>query len=327
MFFLKILFLTDTHIRGTNPKNRIDDFVQTLENKLCEIVNIINEENIDFVIHGGDIFDRPDISITIVSRFARILKSIKVPLYIVSGNHDIFGHNPNTINRTILGLLGELSFINLLNENDKIFFTDNKLKVQVTGQPYTYDIDSDTGKEKYILKDVDKSADYSIHIVHGMLLDKPFFKGISYTLIDDIKDTKADITLSGHYHSGFNTITIDSKHFVNPGSLTRITNSLRELDRKPQVAIIELNDKITISYRQLNSALAGDLVLDRSQIEKAVFKNERLFEFKQTIDSALEFDKMDINDILIQVSMSEGIPEEVKEEALKRIAKVQMKDL
>ena len=55
MFFLKILFLTDTHIRGTNPKNRIDDFVQTLENKLCEIVNIINEENIDFVIHGGDI--------------------------------------------------------------------------------------------------------------------------------------------------------------------------------------------------------------------------------------------------------------------------------
>ena len=36
---------------------------------------------------------------------------------------------------------------------------------------------------------------------------------------------------------------------------------------------------------------------------------------------------MDINDILIQVSMSEGIPEEVKEEALKRIAKVQMKDL
>ena len=33
-------------------------------------------------------------------------------------------------------------------------------------------------------------------MVHGMLLNKPFIKGIPYTFIDDIKDTKADITLS-----------------------------------------------------------------------------------------------------------------------------------
>ena len=36
---------------------------------------------------------------------------------------------------------------------------------------------------------------------------------------------------------------------------------------------------------------------------------------------------MDKNDILIEVSMSEGVPEKVKEEALKRIAQTQMKDL
>lgn len=54
MFFLKILFMTDTHIRGLNPKNRIDDFVQSLENKLYEIIDIIHEENIDYIIHGGD---------------------------------------------------------------------------------------------------------------------------------------------------------------------------------------------------------------------------------------------------------------------------------
>jgi len=324
---LKILFMTDTHIRGLNPKNRIDDFVQSLENKLYEIIDIIHEENIDYIIHGGDFFDRPDISISIVSRFAKIFKRIKKPFYIVSGNHDIFGHNPNTINRTILGLLGELDFIKVINKNEKIFFTDNELKVQITGQPYTYDIDSDISKDKYILKDVDEDANFSIHVVHGMLIDKPFVKGIPYTLIDDIKDTKADITLSGHYHSGFDTITIDNKYFINPGSLVRITNSLNEIERKPQVAIIQLKDTISISYKKLNSALDGNLVLDRSQIEKAVFKSERLFEFKQTIDSAVEFEKMDINDILIEVSMSEGVPEKVKEEALKRIAQTQMKDL
>ena len=83
-------------------------------------------------------------------------------------------------------------------------------------------------------------------MVHGMLLNKPFIKGIPYTLIDDIKDTKANITLSGHYHSGFGIINVEGKYFVNPGSLVRITNSLAEINRIPKVAIIKLGDSIDI---------------------------------------------------------------------------------
>ena len=130
--FLKILYFTDTHIRGTNPKNRKDDFVQTLENKLLEIVDIIKKNNVDYVIHGGDLFDRPDISISIVSRFAKILKTINVPIYIVSGNHDMFGHNPLTINRTMLGLLNELDFFTIIEKDEKIILTKDKIKVQLT---------------------------------------------------------------------------------------------------------------------------------------------------------------------------------------------------
>lgn len=324
---MKILYFTDTHIRGTNPKNRIDDFTQTLENKLIEIINIVDTKNIDYVIHGGDLFDRPDISISVVSRFSKILKCIKVPFYIVCGNHDIFGHNPLTINRTVLGLLNDLDFLNIIEEGKKVILKNGKVKVQLTGQPYTYDIDNDVDKSKYIIKDIDEDVDYAIHIVHGMLLDKPFVKGIPYTLIDDIKDTKANITLSGHYHSGFKTIEIDGKYFINPGSLVRITNSLREMDRKPQVVLLDLEDELRIEYIPLKSALPGDLILDRTEVEKYVFKGERLYEFKQIIDSALNFDKMDINDVLIEVSTAEGLSDSVKFEALRRIAQIQMRDL
>lgn len=329
MFSLRILYFTDTHIRGTSPKNRKDDFVLTLENKILEIIDIVNTQNIDYVIHGGDLFDRPDISISIVSRFAKILKNINVPFYIISGNHDIFGHNPQTMNRTILGLLNDLDFIRVIEKGMKIILSKDNLKVQLTGQPYVYDIDDDKNRGNYILKDTDieENMDYSIHIVHGMLLDKPFVKGIPYTLVEDIIDTKANITLSGHYHSGFKTIIIDDKYFINPGSLVRITNSLREIDRKPQVVVVDLNDKINIEYIQLKSALDGDLVLDRTEVEKYVFKSERLHEFKQTIDAALDFEKMDINDVLIEVSTSEGVSNEVKVEALRRISEIQMKGL
>ena len=324
---MKILYFTDTHIRGTNPKNRKDDFVQTLEDKLMEIVDLVNVNHINYVIHGGDLFDRPDISISTVSKFAKILKKIKVPFYIVSGNHDIFGHNPLTMNRTILGLLNDLDFIKVIDKGMKVILRENDIKVQITGQPYVYDIDDEKNRDIYMVKEIDEGVNYAIHVVHGMLLDKPFIKGVPYTLIEDIKDTMANITLSGHYHSGFKTVIIDDKYFINPGSLVRVTNSIREIERKPQVVLIEVKEKIDIKYIQLETAKSGDLVLDRSEVEKHVFKSQRIYEFKQTIDSALDFEKMDINDVLIEVSTSEGVSEDVKIEALRRIAQIQMKGL
>jgi len=324
---LKILFFTDTHIRGTTPKNRKDIFVDSLENKLLEISNIIEEQDIDFVLHGGDLFDRPDISISIVSRFLLILSRIKVPIYLISGNHDIYGHNPDTINRTMLGLLDVLGIVNIIRNDKRIFLNKDNITVQLTGSPYVYDIDSPGKLDYYLLKDISAGVDFSIHMVHGMLLDKPFIKGIPFTLVEDIRDTKADITLSGHYHGGFKTIEIDNRYFINPGSMVRIANSLKEIERIPKVVVIELNKDITIKEIPLSSALPGEEVLDRSEIEKNLFKNERILEFKQSIDEALDFDKMDINEILMKVSYADGVEDEVIKEALRRISLVQMKGL
>ncbi|WP_326828273.1 metallophosphoesterase family protein [Tissierella pigra] len=327
MLYLNLLFFTDTHIRGNTPKNRKDIFVDTLEKKLIEINDIIKKNKIDFVLHGGDLFDRPDVSISIASKFAMILDKIQVPFYLISGNHDIYGHNPDTVNRTMLGLLDALGVINLIRSNEKIILEKDNVKVQLTGQPYVYDIDSLDKRDYYILKDVKDDVNFSIHMVHGMLLDKPFIKGIPYTLIDDIKDTLADITLCGHYHSGFKTSKINNKYFINPGSLVRVTNSLREIERIPKVVIIELKEDIIIREVPLQTAFPGANVLDRQEIEKNLFKNERITEFKQTIDAALDFEKMDINEVLIEVSTAEDVEEDVKIEALKRIALIQMKGL
>ncbi len=327
MLHLKLLFFTDTHIRGTTPKNRKDVFIDTLEHKFIEIINIVEENKIDFILHGGDLFDRPDVSITIASKFAAILDQISVPIYLISGNHDIYGHNPDTINRTMLGLLDVLGVIKLIKNGYKIILEKDNIKVQLTGQPYVYDIDNPDNLDYYLVKERNDDINYYIHMVHGMLLDRPFIKGIPYTLIDDIKDTLADITLSGHYHGGFKLTNIDGKYFINPGSLVRITNSLKEIERTPQVILLELNENITIKQIPLKTALPGEEVLDRKEIENNIFKSERIFEFKQTIDAALDFEKMDINEVLMEVSNAENVDDEVKREALRRIAFIQMKGL
>lgn len=324
---MRLLFFTDTHIRGTTPKNRKDNLPETLERKLREISKIVEDYDIDFVLHGGDLFDRPDISVSIVGNFASILNDIKVPIYIVCGNHDIYGHNPGTINRTMLGLLDTLNVVRIISEGDNIYLNKNGIKIQLTGHPYTYNVDDELNRSNYIVKDVPEDVDYAIHMVHGMLLNKPFIKGIPYTLIDDIKSTKANITLAGHYHSGFGIINKDDKYFINPGSLIRVTNSLIEIDRMPKVVLIDLNENINIELIELKTAEEGKYVLDREEIENYIFKSERLFEFKQSIDTAVNFEKIEINEILMEISNTEGVSEEVKEEALRRIALSQMKSL
>lgn len=325
MLCLRLLFFTDTHIRGSTPKNRKDNFVESLERKFNEISKIIRDNNVDFVLHGGDLFDRPDVSISIVSKFAKILDNIQVPIYLISGNHDIYGHNPDTLSRTMLGLLDALGVIQTIKYNEKVILEKDDIKVQLTGLPYIYDIDASNNKDNYIVKEVNPDVNYSIHMVHGMLLDKPFIQGVPYTLIDDIKDTLADITLAGHYHAGFKTTQYEDKFFINPGSLVRISNSLKEIDRIPKIILIELTHKINIKEIPLVTALPGNEILDRSEIELNQFRGERILEFKQTIDSALDFEKLDINEVLIEVSNAAGVEDNVKVEALRRIALIQMK--
>lgn len=324
---MRLLFITDTHIRGNTPKNRKDNFPETIETKLNEVKQIIRKYNIDYVLHGGDLFDRPDVSISIASNFSKILNSFGVPIYIISGNHDVYGHNPDTVSRSILGLLDALDVVRLIREGEVIYLNKDGIKVQLTGQPYVYNIDHEGYRSNYIVDEISEEVDYSIHMVHGMLLNRPFIEGIPYTLIDDIKSTKADITLCGHYHSGFGIIKVDDKYFVNPGSLVRITNSLSEINRIPKVAIIELEDTIDIKLINLETALDGNEILDRREIENHIFKSEMLFDFKQTIDRVINFEKLEINEILLEVSNAEGVSEEVKKEALRRISNSQMKNL
>src|SRR5699024_10672178 len=111
----------DTHIRGTTPKNRKDNLPEALIKKYNEIGEIVKEYDIDFILHGGDLFDRADVSISVISNFSSIINKYEVPIYIVSGNHDTYGHNPNTIGRTILGLLDVLGIVRLVNQNEAIY--------------------------------------------------------------------------------------------------------------------------------------------------------------------------------------------------------------
>lgn len=316
---IKFLFFTDSHIRGTNPKNRKDDFYETLKNKFNEIKELILKLNVDYVIHGGDWFDRPDISPSIVREFAIIIKSFERPVYTVAGNHDIFGQNPDTVGRTMLGLLEGTGIIKLLSHNDEILLDKKGIKVQIRGSGYSYNVDGEDYKKYYIVKKRE-DADYAINIVHGMLLQRPFYEGVQYTLLDDILETEADITFAGHYHSGFGVKKVGDKYFINPGSIVRVSTSISEISRKPEVVLLELGVGIKISEIELKTALPGDEVLDRESLMMSKDRDMKLHQFYQGIAASGEYKKIDLEEIISNIASNEELSDKVREEAIRRIA-------
>lgn len=319
---MKFLFFTDTHIRGTSPQNRKDNFSETLHTKIREVLEIAKQNNVDVLLHGGDIFDRPDISPSLVRELVLLLNDFSFPIYAVAGNHDIYGQNPLTLNRTMLGLLDGIGIMKIIKPKEKVFFQAGAKKIQLTGQSYFYGIDAPEYRDSYIVEK-DTDTDFAIHMVHGMLLEKPFFEGMAYTLINNIVSTQADITLSGHYHTGFDTKYIDGKYFINPGSVVRINNSLSEFFRKPKVILIDLNEGLKITEIPLKTCQPGDDVLDRSKVEAISFREKKLSAFVQSVYSTGHYDTIDINNLMEEISRQENLGDEVIKEALKRIGSVQ----
>lgn len=316
---MRILYFTDTHIRGTSPRSRIDDFQLTIRRKIEEVIEIAEREQVDFVLHGGDVFDRPNLSPAVVREFAHVFRQFQAPIYAIAGNHDIYGHNPNTIERTMLGLLDAFGMIRLIGEKEKVTLEKDGLIVQLSGQPFHYDLDKREIPLDYHRAN-ESEANYCIHMVHGMLVDRALPDGVPHTMVGDVWCDDVDILLTGHYHAGFPLQHRNGKYIVNPGALARINNHPSEIKRMPQVALIELGDQIQIKMIPLRSATRGEEVLDRSYIEKNMYRQEQLASFVQQIRSATDFQAVDVLDIIEEISRINGIEEEVKFEAQRRIA-------
>ncbi|QCX32297.1 metallophosphoesterase [Caloramator sp. E03] len=321
---MKLLYFTDSHIRGTNPKSRKDNYIETLKEKFKEIVQVVYDENIDYVLFGGDLFDRPDLSLSIVNEFVIYLKELPFPIYSVLGNHDIFGQNPSTVGRTVLGILDTIGILKIINPNELIYLEKDGIRVQLSGSHYYYNIDTSSEKEGYIVKQKE-NCNYSIHIVHGMLLDRPFIKGVPHTLIDEVANkTCADITLCGHYHTGYGIKKLYDKYFVNIGSISRISNTLSEIERIPAYLIIDIGKELKFNIKNLKCAKPGEEVFDKELLKREELKEQKINEFIQQINSYGNFEILNIEKIINEISIREKIPDDVKNEAIRRIGEAQI---
>ncbi|MEN9405746.1 MAG: hypothetical protein RLZ12_30 [Bacillota bacterium] len=319
---MRFLYLTDTHIRGTSPRSRTDDFPKALKKKLQQVSDLVKERQIDYVLHGGDIFDRPTMAPAVVRDFIAILRSFERPIYAICGNHDIYGHNPSTVNRTMLGLLEAMGLVHLLSTGEVVMLKRDGMTVQLSGQPFHYELDKRSRELDYQVKRR-PNVNFVIHMVHGMLVKDPLPEYVPHTMAHEVWHKDVDLLLSGHYHTGFNVLEKNGRYIINPGSLARVSSWPKELVRIPGVVIITCDKTLAVEEVALKNVPAGLDVLDRSYLEQAAYRAERLAGFVQQVRAASDFRTLDLHSLVVEIAQAKGLEDEVCQEACRRLGTVE----
>jgi hypothetical protein len=153
------VFISDVHL-GSNP-----------DSSLRKIVNKINKTNYDFLLIGGDLIDSSSFDLKNLS----ILKSIKKPIFFVTGNHEHYIKNSKE-------KLGKLILYNItLLRNENFLFDD--LNIIGIDDYQTPDNQTKTNIE------LENKSKFNLTLVHK--------SSIWHKIFDN-----TDLMLAGHTHNG-----------------------------------------------------------------------------------------------------------------------------
>ncbi len=372
---MKLLITGDWHYRANPPRARKDNFQETLNAKLAEVGEIARREKVSAIIVPGDVFDSPNPAYSTLTELERIIRDMGREIWAVPGNHDEFGHSLESLSRTAYGHLAGTGTITDLARKPVIA---GCLTVEGNG----FSANTDNGIDDYIKKCNAQPGVVSIVVAHGMLLERPTGFEIKHTLLSDVAKhlNCPDVLICGHEHLGFGVKRLPRAKggelvAINPGALVRLSAHPGEIERMPQVCLLEIypgvpptcskceaslpselakdtgegylvvcptcKEKMRFSHDSeygppevwnvgspiiettlipLQSARPGHEVLSREHIEAQADRDAKMGEFLGLLAQEGEAKFLDVQSMVEGIAKSEGLPRDVVDEALRRVA-------
>jgi DNA repair exonuclease SbcCD nuclease subunit len=290
---MKIVFATDLHLRYTAPVSRNDDenYFKNILNKIKYLIDFSNS-NCDLIIFGGDIFDKPDIPYSLLITFIKELKNSKKPILSIIGNHDIYGYNGDSINKSAIGVLFENKIIKKL---DNIVFENEKIRIK--GIHCFSELILNDYKEGY----------YNIAVIHKPITNLPIPNAIK---INDIAETnKYNLLLCGDIHQPLEYIHANSI-ILNPGSLAR--TSIIDKDRDVCFYYIAIENN-RIEYKKIKVPFERDVfstsftTIDEKSKDFVSIYAQTIYDVKNSEKSIVDHLKEYFNEKQIDTKLQELI--------------------
>jgi len=252
---MKLVYIADLHLRPTVPINRKDDYVEAQFKKLDFVIDYVNQVE-GVLLIGGDVFDRAS---NHPSWFLnRVMKSFMRCLgdaVVIPGNHDLIGHNLESIELNSISLLSYLQDgTHLCASNSYALYGSSTIRATPFG--VTPDIEDLRGVYNKIL------------MLHEPVFEDtvPFYMPDALTVEQlEAKYPGFDMYLAGDIH-----IPCQKSKTLVSGSMMRMTTIQKE--HKPRFYVI---DSETLEVETIFIPIVEDVWKDVSEIaENEGFKAE-----------------------------------------------------
>ena len=126
---MKVLTFADLHLRGTVPScvnETPTKWMEIQKQALNKVVSIAVENGVEGVYVGGDIFHSETSCtfecINMFIDFVLDLKNAGIPVFVLFGNHDLYGHSSEYISKSAVGILQNHPYIKKMTSEESYIF-------------------------------------------------------------------------------------------------------------------------------------------------------------------------------------------------------------
>lgn len=285
----------DVHSADKNPGARVGDYFIDTFDKLDQIAIIAEKVKADAVFFLGDIFhikQQKENSCKLIANWIELLKTYP-PTIGIAGNHDESFNNPETIPNQPIGVLEASGHLTLLDEKlDKHYiFEKAGIKIRVAGYPY----EKKLGISACDIKKKDEDILIALAHIYAGPKEKDLFGETIYGY-DKMVSFNPDIFCFGHYHVDQGVRKKGTKYFINLGAITRGSISKDDLERKPKVGWISINEKREITIKQIKLKVKPSNEIFNLELKEEIeSENDQINAYIEKLKSEIEGTKVEAN--------------------------------
>lgn len=283
---MKILLTADVHLRGDAPSCRkhpekwLDEQAQSFE----QIIDM--QDLVDEVWIIGDLFHRSRTSTEATVQALNLMSRFDIPVRVLLGNHDLYGHNPDERDRSTIGAIFSLPNVRELLSHIQIYQSDANTDLLVEAYPF--------GSEPEQIPHCDIWCTHQLVFPDDASRPIPELGAIAEDLL---KRSDAKVIITGDYHHGY-VKEFDGRKVITCGCVNIQARDMA--DYKPHVYIL---DTETLDVKEEPLKVFGELDLETPLLEDANGYAETLqiahlpkIDFREAIDKATEEVDEDVRD-------------------------------
>lgn len=332
---MKICHVTDTHFSPLShiPESRSLDFVKHVTNKINAFIDQVHDNEVDYVIHTGDIFHLKTssrYSPEDINYFSSLFSRLKTPVFSIPGNHDLQRSSFDNIEKSAYK-----TFVSATNWYDISYQwveldSDFGVPIRLYGFPYR-PLDIFLEDLASVNEQNTERQSLNIALVHCDAIPDLNGLNILYKMVDYETllsiGSNFHIFLQGHIHQSFPIYkNVETKQIISkPWSFMRaakdyyVTTEILEFQHRPSWSMFTFGSSGNVDVKYVEIPVEPfNVAFDGDGLKKQLQDNYKIKSFLESIKLSTEngdnpFKIQSPEDVLKSMSIDREVLELINE--------------